>query len=96
MDLIRDFMNATVPDSARYTSYRGGHCCWNTLHSPTWQDTDVIVYNASGAIVYTENFLITQAITNTQIDITKLPPGFYLIEIAADINTNIGIKMIRQ
>ena len=28
MDKVRDTMNAAFPNSARYTLYTGGHCCW--------------------------------------------------------------------
>jgi Right handed beta helix region/Secretion system C-terminal sorting domain len=44
MDLIRDAMNSTVPGSARYTQYTGGHCCWNTWYNPAWTENGESIY----------------------------------------------------
>jgi Secretion system C-terminal sorting domain/PKD domain len=38
MDQMTAIMNATVPASARYTSYVGGHCCWNTWYDPGYTE----------------------------------------------------------
>jgi hypothetical protein len=38
MSLIVDTMNAYAPGSGRYTSYVGGHCCWNTWYIPTYTE----------------------------------------------------------
>ncbi len=38
MNLMYDTMNKYVPGSARYTSYVGGHCCWNTWYIPTYTE----------------------------------------------------------
>lgn len=38
MDQMTAIMNATVPGSARYTSYVGGHCCWNTWYDPGYTE----------------------------------------------------------
>jgi Secretion system C-terminal sorting domain len=35
---MTDTMNKYVPGSARYTSYVGGHCCWNTWYIPTYTE----------------------------------------------------------
>lgn len=44
MDLIFNAMNAAVPNSARYTKYVGGHCCWNTWYNPDWRENGVNIY----------------------------------------------------
>jgi len=37
--LLEDGMNLIKPGIARFTSYSGGHCCWNTYYNPTYKAT---------------------------------------------------------
>src|SRR5690606_13523675 len=32
------FMNSIVPGIARFTSYAGGHCCWNNYYNPGYKE----------------------------------------------------------
>ena len=38
MNVMADTMNKYVAGSARYTSYVGGHCCWNTWYDPAYTE----------------------------------------------------------
>jgi hypothetical protein len=58
--------------------------------------TSIVIYNVSGEMVYNETFFRTQPTITKQIDISKLIPGIYFVEVTADINTQVNIKMIRQ
>lgn len=44
MSMIHDTLNYYVPGSSRYTSYVGGHCCWNTWYNPTWTENGESIY----------------------------------------------------
>lgn len=44
LDKRRDILNSTVPGSARYTQYVGGHCCWNTWYNPDWKENGESIY----------------------------------------------------
>ncbi|MBC7935621.1 MAG: hypothetical protein H7Y86_09760 [Rhizobacter sp.] len=45
LDQIRDTMNAAVPNSARYTLYTGGHCCWNNFYNPSFTENGESIYS---------------------------------------------------
>ncbi|PJJ76579.1 putative secreted protein (Por secretion system target) [Thermoflavifilum aggregans] len=34
-----DSINAYAPGHARFTSYHGGHCCWNNYYNPNYRET---------------------------------------------------------
>jgi Secretion system C-terminal sorting domain len=38
MNVMADTMNKYVAGSARYTSFVGGHCCWNTWYDPAYTE----------------------------------------------------------
>jgi hypothetical protein len=38
MNVMADTMNKYVPGSARYSSYVGGHCCWNNEYNPAYTE----------------------------------------------------------
>ena len=79
MDKIRDTMNAAFPNSARYTLYTGGHCCWNTWYNPA--------YNENGESIYTwmlkqrraiSNNLVPQAFAGRDTSIATVVPSLPL------------------
>ncbi len=58
--------------------------------------TQVVVYNTSGRIVHRETFMRTEGKMSRQLNLSALPPGIYIIEIIADINSKITTKLLKQ
>lgn len=44
VDLRRNAMNSARAGSARYTTYNGDHCCWNTFYDPSWKENGESIY----------------------------------------------------
>jgi hypothetical protein len=44
MNMVNDTLNYYRAGSARYTSYVGGHCCWNTWYNPTYSENGESIY----------------------------------------------------
>jgi poly(3-hydroxybutyrate) depolymerase len=58
--------------------------------------TTIKIYEMSGVLVYKEEYLRTQPVELRTIDVTKLPPGTYMVIVGADINNEIALKFIKQ
>jgi hypothetical protein len=56
----------------------------------------ITIRNTTGSIVYTENFVRTGFRLLKQIDVSKLPSGFYYLSVTTDIYTNATLAFIKQ
>jgi hypothetical protein len=59
-------------------------------------NTSLVIYDATGRAVYAENFMRTQGIMIKTLNVSFLTKGTYVIEIGADINNKVSVKMIKQ
>lgn len=58
--------------------------------------TTLIIYDHAGRAVYRETFMRTQTRMTRQVNLSHLPSGPYLIEVAADINSKVTCKVLKQ
>jgi hypothetical protein len=58
--------------------------------------TTLIVYDEMGRPIINEVFMRSQTSMTKQIDLSRFPKGVYLIEVAADINTKVTCKVVKQ
>jgi K+-transporting ATPase c subunit len=58
--------------------------------------TTLIIYDQGGRAVYRETFMRTQTRMTRQVNLSRLPSGNYLIEVAADINSKVTCKVLKQ
>lgn len=57
--------------------------------------TGIRIYDNKGLLVYHEDFLRTQQVMVKKIDITKLMPGFYFVEMQTDSGNIIPLKFVK-
>jgi hypothetical protein len=58
--------------------------------------THLRIYDARGMLVYQEQFLRMQHVITKQVDVSRLPPGTYLLILNADINTVMSLKFLKE
>jgi hypothetical protein len=59
-------------------------------------NTIITLYDLSGRVVYQEAFKRNTGMVIKQLDISKLNPGFYTMEVVTDINDRISTKLVKQ
>jgi hypothetical protein len=59
-------------------------------------NTVITLYDLSGRAVYREEFMRNTGLVIKQLDISKLNPGFYTMEVVTDINNRISTKLVKQ
>ncbi len=58
--------------------------------------TALSIYDANGKALYRESFMRNQSTITKQVNVSQLLPGTYFIEVSADINTRIGLKLVKE
>ena len=69
-----DSLNWVQAAYARFTSYSGGHCCWNTFYNPAWHDP------ITGLSIY------EWMLTRRQNEIPLLPVNFISFTVKKENN----------
>jgi hypothetical protein len=59
-------------------------------------NTVITLYDLSGRAVHREEFMRNTGLVIKQLDISKLNPGFYTMEVVTDINNRISTKLVKQ
>jgi hypothetical protein len=59
-------------------------------------NSSIQITNASGKLVYTENFVRTDFRMLKQLDVSKLPAGVYFLTVNADMNTKRTLSFVKQ
>jgi dienelactone hydrolase len=59
-------------------------------------NSSIRIFNSSGSLVYSEEFMRTYSRYIKTIDVSSLLKGVYFITITADINTNISLSFVKQ
>jgi hypothetical protein len=58
--------------------------------------TLLTVYDLTGKVMHQESFMRTEGKMIKPLNLSALPAGIYIIEIAVDINNKVSLKMIKQ
>ena len=62
----------------------------------TTSNMNMIIYDVSGKMVYSESFIRNQTSLIKQINVSAFPGGAYIIKVTSAIGVNMSIKMIKQ
>ncbi|RYY53916.1 MAG: T9SS type A sorting domain-containing protein [Chitinophagaceae bacterium] len=67
------------------------------ISSPTMSNLSLLrVLDLNGKVVHQETFMRTESIMNKQLDISRLQPGTYFIEVGVDINTRVSCTFMKR
>ena len=59
-------------------------------------NTNIKIYDARGVVVHEENAMRSQVIWVHPVDVSRLLPGAYIVEVGADINNTVKLKFIKE
>jgi hypothetical protein len=87
----------TVSTATLYPNPAPGSYIYIRMDAITHRNlTHLKIYDAKGSLVYQEDFLRDLQVMVKRVDVSRLEPGAYFVNMDVDINTVITLKFIKE